>query len=105
MWVDVTEYNKNDLCPICLEDYGTEQAIFKTPCNHMFHNNCLNKYCERNQGNVVCPVCRSDIGHSCMDVWAFKEKALGKPDEKPLFDSQHIYNIYNSLCGLPCAAP
>jgi len=62
----------------------------------MFHNDCLDKYCETYQGNVVCPVCRSDIGHSCMDVWAFKEKALGSPDGKPLFDSEHISNIYNS---------
>lgn len=99
MWVDVAEYNKDDLCPICHEIYGIEHAIFKTPCNHMFHNNCLDQYCETYEGNVQCPVCRSNIGNSCMSVWAFKTKSLGNPDGKPLFDSEHIYKIYNSQRG------
>lgn len=96
MWLNITEYNPNDLCPICHDEYGTTQAIFKTPCNHIFHNNCLNQYCEHNNGNVVCPVCRRDIGYSCTDVWAFENKALGNPEGTPLFNNQHVYSIYNS---------
>jgi len=96
MWLDTNQYDPNDKCPICHEEYGTTQAIYQTPCKHDFHNNCLNEYCEHYNGNIVCPVCRSDIEYSCMDVWAFKNKALGDPDGGPLFDNQHVLAIYDS---------
>ena len=41
MWVGLNEYNPTDDCPICQHEFGTTQAIFKTPCGHLFHNNCL----------------------------------------------------------------
>ena len=28
MWVDDTEYNPSETCPICLHEYGTSQSIF-----------------------------------------------------------------------------
>jgi hypothetical protein len=31
-----------------------------------------------------------------MDVWAFKNKVLGDPDGKPLFNNQHVLTIYDS---------
>lgn len=98
MWVGVEDYDSNDICPICHENYGTIQAIFKTPCNHLFHNNCLNDYCETYQGNVVCPVCRSDLNYSCTDVWAFKEQALMDSENRPLpfQENEHILNIYRN---------
>lgn len=95
-WLDTSEYTPTDICQICQEEYGTEQAIFRTPCGHDFHNNCLNGYCESQNGNILCPVCRANIGESCMDVWAFKEHALGSSNGAPLFNgNQHILNIYN----------
>lgn len=102
MWLDISQYTPTDICQICQEDYGTEQAIFRTPCGHDFHNNCLSDYCESQNGNIVCPVCRSDIGESCMDVWAFKEHALGRADGGQLFNgNQHVLNIYNGQNMLP----
>lgn len=96
-WLDISQYNPTDICQICQEEYGTEQAIFRTPCGHDFHNNCLCGYCESQNGNILCPVCRAYIGESCMDVWAFKEHALGRADGGPLFNgNQHILDIYNS---------
>jgi hypothetical protein len=48
-------------------------------------------------GEILCPICRSDIGFSCLDVDAFKEKYLGNMDGKPLFNNnEHINKIYNS---------
>ncbi len=58
----------------------------------------MNEYCEHYNGNVLCPICRSNINYSCMDVWAFKAKALGKPNSK-LFNDEHIQNIYDSQKG------
>lgn len=96
-WIDPSQYDANDICPICHDNYGTTQAIFKTKCNHIFHNDCLNGYCETYNGEVLCPVCRSDIEYACTDVWAFKEKALGNQNGDPLFNgNQHILSIYNN---------
>jgi hypothetical protein len=97
MWVDDNEYNPTDKCPICQDDYGKTEAIFKTRCNHLFHNNCLYDYCVKNRGNIKCPVCRSDIGYACTDVAGFKEKFLGNPDGSPLFEgNKHILDIYDA---------
>ncbi len=94
-WQDVDKYNPKDKCSICYEEYGTTQAIYKTPCNHMFHNNCLNEYCEHHEGEIVCPLCRADIEYTCMDVWAFKNKSLGS-QKGIIFDNEHVDKIYNS---------
>lgn len=96
-WIDPSQYDPNDICPICHDNYGTTQAIYKTPCNHIFHNDCLYGYCEAQEGEIVCPVCRSDIEYTCMDVWGFKKNALGNPRGEPLFNgNQHILAIYNN---------
>lgn len=94
MWLELNQYNPDDMCSICHENYGTTQAIYKTPCNHIFHNNCLNEYCEMYEGDVVCPICRSNLGDSCMDVWAFKEQSLS--DQLPFKEDEHIVNIYQN---------
>jgi hypothetical protein len=101
-WLDISQYNPTDICQICQEEYGTQQAIFRTPCGHDFHNNCLSDYCESQNGNILCPVCRADIGESCMSVWAFKEHALGNSAGGPLFNgNQRILNIYNGQNMVP----
>jgi len=98
MWVDDTEYTPSEICTLCDKPYGSSQAIFKTPCNHLFHNNCLNKYCEEYKNNE-CPVCGKDIGYSCTDVMAFKDKVLGN-DKGPLFEgNDKILKIYNDQEG------
>lgn len=96
-WLDPSQYDPNDICPICHDNYGTTQAIYKTPCNHIFHNDCLYGYCEIEEGEILCPVCRSEVEYTCMDVWGFKQKALGNQRGEPLFNgNQHIMAIYNS---------
>ena len=73
------------MCPICFDDFSEtpDQAVYKTDCGHVFHNNCLNKYCTKNErrGNPqICPMCRKDLNtkksDQCTDVWTFKNKAL-----------------------------
>ena len=93
--IDLSQYNPDDICPICHENYGTTKGIYKTECNHIFHNDCLNEYCELKRGKITCPICRSDVGDACMAVWAFKEKALG--DDDNLFNgNKHILDIYRN---------
>ncbi|KAL0406437.1 UNVERIFIED_CONTAM: E3 ubiquitin-protein ligase RDUF2 [Sesamum latifolium] len=42
-------------CAVCLEDFETRQFVTLTPCNHMFHEDCIVPWVKR-QGK--CPVCR-----------------------------------------------
>ena len=68
MLIDITQFDPEDVCPICLNKYGTNQAIFQTRCGHNFHNDCLNNYCMHQRGSIVCPVCRADVGDACKQV-------------------------------------
>ncbi|XP_011098046.1 uncharacterized protein LOC105176825 [Sesamum indicum] len=42
-------------CAVCLEDFETRQFVTLTPCNHMFHEDCIVPWVKR-QGK--CPICR-----------------------------------------------
>jgi hypothetical protein len=97
-WIDPTQYDPTDTCSLCLEDYGTDQAIYMMDCRHVFHNDCLNDFCDHSNGVIRCPLCRAeDPGEgSCLDVYSFKTRHLGNRDGSPLFNgNQHILNIYN----------
>ena len=85
---ELPEYNKDDGCPLCLESFSTtpNQPIYKTSCNHYFHNNCLNIYCEdyperhatdeEPYPEAICPICKKKLGYDAMDVYAFAENSL-----------------------------
>lgn len=45
-------------CTICLEEFEPKIEVMVTPCNHMFHEDCILPWLER-QGQ--CPICRSEI--------------------------------------------
>lgn len=53
-----TEKNKDEdgkRCAICLEDFEPKEMVVITPCNHMFHEECIIPWLQ-SQGQ--CPVCR-----------------------------------------------
>jgi len=56
------EYEKYNIeCTICLEKFKDDIDIISlTPCHHLFHNKCLNKYFRKNK-NAKCPNCNFDI--------------------------------------------
>lgn len=45
-------------CSICLNPVESEGTIYDIPCKHVFHENCLSKWLERQQ---TCPLCRAKI--------------------------------------------
>ncbi|CAI9089159.1 OLC1v1023670C1 [Oldenlandia corymbosa var. corymbosa] len=56
-----TKSDKDDdgkRCAICLEDFEPKELVTVTPCNHMFHEECIVPWV-KNQGQ--CPVCRFAI--------------------------------------------
>jgi hypothetical protein len=82
-WLTNDELKEDDKCPICSQEFSEtpDQAIYKTNCRHLFHNNCLNAYCNHeekvnNNTRPTCPVCRSDLGYACLDVDAFADQYL-----------------------------
>jgi hypothetical protein len=100
-WIDNEKIPEEDICPICHEEFSKtpEQAVYKTDCGHLFHNNCLNRVCETSEKNSItptCPLCREDLNNEnsdqCTDVWAFANKALDTNDldtkNKAIYENQ-----------------
>lgn len=48
--------NKEDICNICLNNIINNNS-FKTKCNHIFHKDCIEKWCSKNNN---CPTCRNE---------------------------------------------
>jgi hypothetical protein len=50
--------NNNLNCSICFDKL--ENNILKTPCDHYFHQNCLDEWIAKNLNNKEqnCPICR-----------------------------------------------
>jgi hypothetical protein len=102
-WVNPQEIDTGDVCAICTESFSPDKATYKTSCGHTFHNDCLNAWCEKTFNmetqNTPCPICRTNISgedlYDCMDVWAFKNKSLGRGDGNPYFSNVDLQNIYD----------
>ncbi|XP_062021092.1 uncharacterized protein LOC133737574 [Rosa rugosa] len=50
--------NEGKRCTICLEDFEPKEEVMLTPCNHMFHEECIVPWVK---SNGRCPVCRYGI--------------------------------------------
>ena len=83
-------------CSICLKNLNL--FCVETPCNHVFHGKCLNKWLDRpltsnnfvvvtSEDRLKCPFCRQDMNHyfvtkGCVpylrvDLVVCDKKALG----------------------------
>ena len=77
-WKDVPD------CPICYSNDGT---MVKLACNHLFHEDCIKQWLERN--NLTCPICRGIVGPATL-------KRLGVKVDKRI---EIISRIENLLFG------
>ena len=59
-WMPImTQVGEEDcVCAICKEAEGDDGKLKCTPCNHVFHEGCIQKWGEI--GNSTCPVCRRE---------------------------------------------
>jgi hypothetical protein len=102
-WVNPEEIDTNEICAICAENFTPDKATYKTICKHTFHNDCLNQWCEKTYNpdtrTTPCPICRTNISgddvYDCANVWAFKNKALGRDDGNPYFSNVKLQKIYD----------
>ncbi|CAG9465800.1 unnamed protein product [Pedinophyceae sp. YPF-701] len=49
---------EGDKCIICTDEYEVDQQVIKMPCQHVFHEDCLDKWLNINN---TCPVCRHEL--------------------------------------------
>ncbi|GLT93978.1 hypothetical protein SLE2022_117420 [Rubroshorea leprosula] len=59
-------------CAVCLEDFVAKEVVTVTPCNHMFHEECIVPWVK---SHGLCPVCRSVISDRA------RESRVGAPRE------------------------
>lgn len=52
----IDEEGNRKACPICIDSPG---VWVRTPCNHIFHEECLANWCKH---HFDCPLCRAPIG-------------------------------------------
>lgn len=50
------EFTSMETCSVCLGDLGNARSICKTPCNHIFHSQCLHQLLAIHN---TCPGCRT----------------------------------------------
>ncbi|SAM09311.1 hypothetical protein [Absidia glauca] len=58
-------------CCICLYSMGPGQALFITPCSHIYHYRCLRPILTQNFPGFSCPLCRT---YSDLDTMVATEK-------------------------------
>ncbi len=52
-----------DICTICMENFSEHITINKTPCEHIFHKKCFDKYLKsiKNKDKLLCPNCNQNL--------------------------------------------
>lgn len=56
------EYNQyGGGCSICLENFKKKSTVSVTPCNHVFHFNCIKGWLYQNAKNPKCPNCNKEV--------------------------------------------
>lgn len=51
----------NKECPICFDSLLEVKEIKKLNCDHLFCNECLDKFLNTNNSSKKCPLCRANI--------------------------------------------
>ena len=67
--IENIEYNKNleenygDKCTICMDGFKIGENIYKTPCEHIFHIKCFDKYLKgiNKRDKLICPNCNQNL--------------------------------------------
>jgi len=55
--IDNKLHSQNE-CPICLEEFKSDDVVYKLECNHNYHKSCLDTWFVRKNS---CPMCKKNI--------------------------------------------
>ncbi|WP_252177434.1 RING finger domain-containing protein [Endozoicomonas sp. 4G] len=80
-------------CAICKEQFEHSSNIVKTPCNHLYHVDCLSQWLKkRRQGRLIedCPTCRTQLNGLRIKINDFN-KLLTK------YDGRHFLTITKAV--------
>mmetsp|Transcript_12330 Transcript_12330/g.28923 ORF Transcript_12330/g.28923 Transcript_12330/m.28923 type:complete len:364 (+) Transcript_12330:72-1163(+) len=50
-------------CCCCMESFGPDKTIVRTPCSHFYHYDCLKEWLRLAK---TCPICRADLDSAAM---------------------------------------
>ncbi|XP_076439661.1 RING finger protein 122-like [Babylonia areolata] len=56
-----TKKVKNDMCPVCLEEFEQAEKVAVSRCHHGFHTKCLQQWLAQHN---TCPMCKCQVGTS-----------------------------------------
>lgn len=54
-------YGGQPICAICLEDFAQESRVRMLPCNHIFHDECIDRWFLEKQPVLTCPMCKQSV--------------------------------------------
>lgn len=60
--IPLIKFNNNHQdqpCSVCYVEFLDDQLVRRTPCDHCFHQECLDKWLLNY--NSICPVCRNKL--------------------------------------------
>ena len=104
-------YDKNmgleygDNCTICVNNFIDNMEIYRTPCEHIFHKDCFNKYLKKinKKSKITCPNCNQNLlinkkflklRHETEKIEIKKIKIKYNKDNKNT-DIENVLNINN----------
>lgn len=87
-------------CSICMNEI-TENEMVTTPCKHVFHTKCLEKWKDRSNTAPTCPNCRAVIGKAAPcdtnlsePVWLIAKRLI-ETKQRRLCDRMRV--LYGNL--------
>jgi hypothetical protein len=61
---NTADFEENQECSICMEEFDSTQVIRRTRCGHVFHSKCLAGWLKAGH---TCPLCRTDLAGGMVD--------------------------------------
>ena len=91
-------YEYGDKCTICFNNFIDNLEIYRTPCEHIFHKDCFNKYLKKinKKSKITCPNCNQNL---LLNKKFFKlRKEIKICEVKNKFtDKKNIFNFNNNF--------
>jgi len=58
LWVQALAVDHQTSCAVCLQELIAEEMAVKLPCNHLFHQDCVRTWLQKQH---TCPTCRGPL--------------------------------------------